>query len=202
MSQGPGMETSAAGRGASRERHASAGPRQALLLGLLAGALALGAISTAFGAEVTPPGISKSFNPTKVPPGGTTTLTFTISNSNGFSFTGVAFTDTLPAGLTVGNSTSTACLGTLTTTAPVTIALTGASVGPGTCQFSVPVTVTTPGHYVNVTSDITATNGGTGGTAITELDVVDPIPAVGGSGLLALAVLLGAVALAALRRPA
>jgi uncharacterized repeat protein (TIGR01451 family) len=201
MSQKPVIEASAFDRGPSRDRNKNSSAKTAgvILLGLVACVGVLGTFSTAYGATEFPPSISKSFNPTKVPPNGTTTLTFTITNSNGFSFTAVAFTDTLPAGLTVATSTSTACAGTLTTTAPATISLTGASVGPGTCQFSVPVTVTVPGNYINTTSTITAANGGTGNFATTELDVVDPIPALGGWGLLTLAVLLGGVALWSLR---
>src|ERR1041384_3774418 len=52
--------------------------------------------------------MSKSFNPSTVPMGGTstTTMTVTITNPNAFSVSGIAFSDTYPAGLVpdvVGN---------------------------------------------------------------------------------------------------
>src|SRR5918996_1179729 len=45
--------------------------------------------------------MSKSFNPSSVTVGGTatTTMTVTITNPNGFSVSGISFSDTYPAGL-------------------------------------------------------------------------------------------------------
>ena len=64
-----------------------------------------------------PPTIAKAFNPNRVLPGQTTSLTFTIANPavNHDPEAGVAFVDVLPTGLTVGNSTTAVCSGTLTT---------------------------------------------------------------------------------------
>jgi uncharacterized repeat protein (TIGR01451 family) len=51
---------------------------------------------------VAPPSIAKAFSPNPIAVGGVSTLTFTITNPNaGTSLTGVAFTDTFPAGLQV-----------------------------------------------------------------------------------------------------
>ena len=72
-----------------------------------------------------PPSIAKVFNPSTIAVNATTSLTFTITNpaANVLALTGVAFTDTLPTGLTVANASATVCGGTLTTTAPTGIAL-------------------------------------------------------------------------------
>src|SRR6185312_7027393 len=115
-----------------------------------------------------PPSIAKVFNPTGIALNATTSLTFTITNpaTNVDPLTGVAFTDTLPTGLTVANASATVCGGTLTTTAPTGIALTGATVAVNSqCQFSVTVTGAASGQYTNTTGNVTSTNGGTGNTA-------------------------------------
>src|SRR4029079_13517644 len=62
---------------------------------------------------LSPPSISKSFSPNPIAVGGVSTLTFTITNPNaGTSLTGVAFTDSFPAGLQAAatpNATTTGC---------------------------------------------------------------------------------------------
>ncbi|HEX3155455.1 MAG TPA: hypothetical protein VHV32_12560, partial [Candidatus Angelobacter sp.] len=124
-----------------------------------------------------PPSIIKVFNPSTIALNGTTSLTFTITNPAGnvSPLTGVAFTDTLPTGLTVASASSSVCGGTLTTTAPTGIALTGATIAVGgQCQFSVTVTGAVSGQYTNTTGNVTSTNGGTGNTASANLTVVTP----------------------------
>jgi uncharacterized repeat protein (TIGR01451 family) len=110
--------------------------------------------------------------------GGTATLTFTLTNPNpGTAVTGVGFTDPLPAGLTVPDGASATCGGVLTESGN-TIVLVGASIAPGeTCSFSVTVTATSGGVKHNVTSAVSLTEGGTGGSASAFLVVVAP-PAV------------------------
>jgi hypothetical protein len=77
--------------------------------------------------------------------------------------------------LTVANATATVCGGTLTTTAPTGIALSGATIAAnGQCQFSVTVTGATSGQYTNTTGAVTSTNGGTGNTASANLNVATP----------------------------
>ena len=117
---------------------------------------------------VAPPSIVKSFSPASIAINATTVLSFTISNSNSaVALTGVAFTDSLPSGLTVANGSSTVCGGgTLTTTAPTTITLTGGSVAAGSsCTFTVNVIGSAGGSYTNVTGAVTSTNGGSGNAA-------------------------------------
>jgi CSLREA domain-containing protein/uncharacterized repeat protein (TIGR01451 family) len=126
---------------------------------------------------VAPPSIAKVFNPSSIALNATTSLTFTITNpaANTVALTGVAFTDTLPTGLTVANATATVCGGTLTTTAPTGIALTGATIAVGgQCQFSVTVTGAAVGQFTNTTGNVTSTNGGTGNTATANLTVATP----------------------------
>jgi CSLREA domain-containing protein/uncharacterized repeat protein (TIGR01451 family) len=126
---------------------------------------------------VAPPSIAKVFNPSSIALNATTSLTFTITNpaANTVSLTGVAFTDTLPTGLTVGNASATICGGTVTTTAPTGISLTGATIAAnGQCQFSVTVTGAVSGQYTNTTGNVTSTNGGTGNTATANLTVATP----------------------------
>ena len=116
---------------------------------------------------MAPPSIAKSFGPASIANGSTSSLTFTITNpgANSAALTGVGFTDTLPAGITVASSSASICGGTLTTTSPTGIALTGATIATGAhCQFSVTVTATANGSYTNTTGAVTSTNGGTGNT--------------------------------------
>jgi uncharacterized repeat protein (TIGR01451 family) len=126
---------------------------------------------------IAPPSIAKSFNPSTISVNATSSLTFTITNpaANTTSELGVAFTDTLPTGLSVTNATATVCGGTLTTTAPTVISLSGASITTaGQCQFSVTVTGTASGQYTNTSGAVTSTNGGTGNTASANLTVATP----------------------------
>lgn len=115
------------------------------------------------------PTIAKSFSPTSVPFGGTSTLSFVLSNPNSFSggdLSGLAFGDTLPAGVTVATSGPTAvCGGTLNTTAPSTISFSGGTLGtagPGnTCTISVTVSGTQLGMHTNTVTSLTSTQTGT-----------------------------------------
>ncbi|MGH9830721.1 MAG: hypothetical protein ACREDR_46535, partial [Blastocatellia bacterium] len=60
----------------------------------------------------TPPTVSKAFGASSILQGATTSLTFMISNPNSsLGLTGIAFTDTLPAGITVPTSGPTATCG-------------------------------------------------------------------------------------------
>jgi uncharacterized repeat protein (TIGR01451 family) len=95
----------------------------------------------------SPPTIASSFSPSTILVNQTSSLAFTISNPNaGTSLTGVGFTDSLPAGVTVVNASATVCGGTVTLTSPGSISLSGATIAANAqCQFSVTVTGTTAG---------------------------------------------------------
>ncbi len=127
-----------------------------------------------------PPTLSKSFSPTSISTGSTSTLTFTINNPNsGNALTGVSFSDVLPSGLTVSNSSSAACGGTLTTTSPRTISLSGGTLAAsGSCTINVTVTGAAAGSYTNVSSSVSSTASGpnttSSGYGTSSITVVDP----------------------------
>ncbi len=127
-------------------------------------------------AGVMPPTIAKAFGPPGVTVGGTTTLTFTLTNPNAeTAVSGVGFIDPLPAGLTVTNAARATCGGAVTTSGGNTIVLAGAAIAPAeTCTLSVLVTAITGGLKNNVSSAVTSTEGGTGGAATASLVVVAP----------------------------
>jgi Bacterial Ig-like domain (group 3)/IPT/TIG domain len=107
----------------------------------------------------SPPTISNSFGAASIVFGGSTTLSFVISNSNYQSLTGVGFTDALPSGLVVStpNGLTNNCGGTATATAgSSSISLSGANVPSGTCNLSVNVTGTGIGMKSNTTGPITS----------------------------------------------
>ena len=135
---------------------------------------------TGCGVPAPAPTITKSFSPDPIVKGAVSTLTFTIPNTapGNLALTGVAFTDVLPVGLSVTDSSLTQCgTGTVTTTtATRTIALTGGSIAAGaTCTFTVSVTGSASGHYDNVTGYISSNESGTSTNYATDsLDVIAP----------------------------
>jgi uncharacterized repeat protein (TIGR01451 family) len=126
---------------------------------------------------VAPPGILKGFGPATIPVNSSSTLTFTIQNSNTTTtLTGIGFSDTLPAGMTVAtpNGLTGSCGGgTITATAGSgSVSLSGATLTvSNSCTFSVNVTATTAGTKNNVTGNVTSTEGGTGGAAAASIAV-------------------------------
>jgi hypothetical protein len=112
-----------------------------------------------------------------------TTLSFTISNPgiNAVALTGIAFTDTLPVGLSIGFPESGLNTGTCTgatITAPVggtTVSLSGLTLAAGaSCSFSVQVVGTAIGLQINTTSTVTALGGSiVGDTASATVIVQD-----------------------------
>ncbi|HBG06886.1 MAG: hypothetical protein A2075_05840 [Geobacteraceae bacterium GWC2_58_44] len=88
--------------------------------------------------------LSKSYTPATIGAGGSSTLTFAISNgATNPAQSGLAFTDTFPAGVTVtavGAISGAGCSGTPSFTAStVSLAAGGISAGNGTCTFSATV---------------------------------------------------------------
>src|SRR5580704_7751674 len=68
----------------------------------------------------SPPNIQKAFGALTIPMNGTTSLSFTITNPNANSLSGVSFTDALPSGLgiSVPNGLAGSCGGGLITANP------------------------------------------------------------------------------------
>ena len=126
---------------------------------------------------VAPPTISKSFGSTLWVPGGVTSLSFTINNPNTtVTLTGVSFSDTLPAGLVVATPPGIAgsCGGGViaASAGSGSISLTGATLAPGaSCTFSVDVDTTGSGVLINVTGNVSSSNGGVGNTASAQIVV-------------------------------
>ena len=142
-----------------------------------------GNTATATLTVVAPPpaSITKAFGAAAMALNGSASLTFTI-DSGAVVQTGLAFTDTLPAGLVVAtpNGLTNSCNGTVTAVAGSnSISLTGGnttSFGGGifNCTVRVNVTGTTAGVKNNVTGNVSSTEGGTGNTATASVNVVGP----------------------------
>jgi len=134
----------------------------------------VGTVNFATVIVLAPPSILKAFNPALISTGSSAQLTFTITNpsANLTALTGVGFNDVLPAGITVGSSTSSICGGTLTTGSPGNITLSGASISANSqCQFTISVTGSAAGLYTNITGNVSSANGGTGDSATAFLTV-------------------------------
>ncbi len=116
-----------------------------------------------------PPVIDKAFATGTVLLPGQTTLTFVITNPNTVSsLTGVAFTDTYPAGLTNASTpgATNTCGGSVTAASNgPSISLSGGTLAAGaSCKVSVAVTSASANTYLNSVT-ASATTAGTGNTA-------------------------------------
>ncbi|MGH9744003.1 MAG: beta strand repeat-containing protein, partial [Candidatus Acidiferrum sp.] len=129
---------------------------------------------------LSPPSLAQSFGAASIPLNGSTSVSFTVTNPNSSTtLTGVAFADSLPAGLLVAtpNGLAGTCGGgTISATAGSSaLSLSGASLASSSsCNFSINVTGTIAGSHSNTTGAITSTEGGTGGTASASLAVEAP----------------------------
>jgi uncharacterized repeat protein (TIGR01451 family) len=137
-----------------------------------------GAAATATLGVANPPTISEAFSNAQIIEHGTSTLTYTIGNpSNAITLTGLAFTDTLPAGLAVASNPgiTNTCGGTLTAgpgAGTVTLA-SGSLAGAATCTISLAVQGTAPGNQDNAVQ-ITPTDSPPGNTAHAVILVIAP----------------------------
>ncbi|MCB1051457.1 MAG: DUF11 domain-containing protein [Acidobacteria bacterium] len=142
------------------------------------------------------------FSPDLVLPGEETTLFFVIDNLQGFiPFSSLAFSNTLPPGLTITNAIGNDCGGTLVAvTGSNQIDFSGGSVPAGsTCMVMVNVVADGPGVYSNESGDLTS-NGGISGNSNAVLNVGVPVPTLGGWGLVGLLVCLIGIGCSYIRR--
>lgn len=159
--------------------------------------------------------VAKAFSPAAVAPGGSSQLTVTLTAPAASCtpapttpiFTGLGFTDTLPAGVTVAATpnASTTCAGATPTAigGAGTFSLANASLAPGaSCTATVTVSVAGAGTFRN-TIRITDVNNTQNvpvlADAVADLQAgsatVAPVPTLGEFAMAALALLLGALGL-------
>ncbi len=116
--------------------------------------------------------LNKSFSPTTINPNGTSRITIYIANnsSGAVALTGMALTDTLPAGLVLNSppnavltQTSGTCTGTLSAVAGAgSVGISAGSISAnGTCELAVDVTTSGIGNYTNtlLVGALTSTQG-------------------------------------------
>jgi hypothetical protein len=125
------------------------------------------------------PTVAKSFGTNPIVTGASSVLTITLSNSNTVSITGVAFTDTYPAGLTNSTTASTTCTGgtASATIGGATVSLAGGTIpASGSCAVTVSVTSSTAGSYANsiAIGAVTSTNAGSNTVAASATLTVNP----------------------------
>jgi len=136
-------------------------------------------------------GVNKTFNPTNVSAGQTSTLTVILINNNAAAATGAAFTDNFPGSVVVAATpnASTTCVGGAVTATPgaASFAIAGgtipAAVGltAGTCTVQVDVQSPTSGVYINTipASAVASSQGSNAQNASATLTVAALRPATG-----------------------
>lgn len=188
---------------------------------ILAAAVAALAPVRIFAQPAPPPVLTKAFSPTTISPGGTTVLTFTISNGAGNpAESNIGFTDTLPSGLVVANNTvggtcANAAAATLVTAGGSTITVTSLQVpaGEATCTVTVNVTnaenhfnaacAANPAGFTNAAANVTVSNveNSVQPSCVVVTPPISPVvPALSGTMLGVLGAALAAAALWSMRR--
>lgn len=175
-------------------------------------------INAAFCAAIPPPGavgVAKAFSPAVNAPGGISTLTITLTNSNAAAATlTAALVDTLPAGVVISPSpnASTTCGGGVVTAVAGggSVTLSAGSTIPGgavsgSCQIIVNVIGAAAGAYTNTIpiGGLQASNGNNTVAAIAILTItpaVPPVPTLSEWTLIGLAGLLFLTGTLAVRR--
>lgn len=165
---------------------------------------------TVSAAPVTaPPSVAKSFSPTSILPGGTSTMTVTLTNANTSAITGVTFADAYPSGLTnaIPSNMTNTCGGAIVSNA-TSFAISGATIpASSSCSIGFDVTASTPGGYTNTiaagaVSSSTGSNTSPGSATLTvgtAPAATESVPALSEYALALMAALLGFVALKMMR---
>ena len=145
--------------------------------------------------------MTKSFAPSTVKVGGskTTTMTVTITNPNGFAVTGIAFSDTYPAGLVPDQIGAYTCAAGSAVFNGSGFSFANATLAAGaSCSVPILMHATLTGLITNTTSQVTATGVPPGGPASATL-TVNAVAPPGVVGVPADSVLLRALQLAVTR---
>src|ERR1051325_642981 len=154
-------------------------------------------------AQGLPLTMSKTFNPSTVAVGGaaTTTMTVTITNPNGFSVSGISFSDTYPAGLVPDQVGAYTCSAGSAVFNGSGWALSNVTLGANTsCSVPISMHATITGPITNTTSQVTGTGVPPGGPASATLNVSPlSIPTLSGWMLLALGMAIAAMAVSRIR---
>ena len=123
---------------------------------------------------IAPPLIEKSFTPNPITAGGVSVLTFTLTNpaENTLALAGVAFSDIFPTGvLRASEPLPSQCDGTVSSTLN-SVSLSGGTIAVGaSCTVEIEVTAPNAGSYLNTSNAVTSSNGGSGGSATSTLEV-------------------------------
>ncbi len=147
--------------------------RRALIGGIVLG-LTIAALAPLPASYAGIPDFTKDFAPDTIGPGGVTTATYTIVNTDATPETDLAFVDSLPAEITIATpaNPSNTCDGTLV--APnggSSITFSGGKLGASSsCTITVDVTSSTAGTHESTTGDLTS-SAGNSGTATDMLTV-------------------------------
>jgi LPXTG-site transpeptidase (sortase) family protein len=124
---------------------------------------------------LTPPQIAKTFSPNPVRVGQSSALTFTITNPNNASLSGVAFTDTFPSGMTRASIPNVSqCGGSVSSTSDSVSLTAGTIAANSSCTVTISVRTDTGGDFENTSDAVSSTNGGTGNTATATLTAIAP----------------------------
>lgn len=148
--------------------------------------------------------MAKSFSPSTVSVGGssTTTMTVTITNSNTFPVTGISFSDTYPAGLVPDVVGAYTCGPGSALFNGSGWAFSGVSLAAGaSCSVPMQMHATVTGSILNTTSQVTGTGVPAGGPASATLNVTSAaVPMLSEWMLAALTIAIAIVAALKLRQ--
>ena len=150
-------------------------------------------------AQGLPITMSKSFSPSSVPVGGTstTTMTVTITNPNPSTVTGIAFSDTYPAGLVPDVVGAYTCSAGTASFSGSGWSFGNVTLGAGaSCSVPILMHATMAGQITNTTSQVTGTGVPPGGPASATLNAVAgaSVPTLSGWMLIVFATTIAAVA--------